>query len=134
MISKKKIIPLAVIAAASGASARTREIAARLKASTAHLAKVMVALERAGLVTGTRGPTGGYRLNRPARQITLREIYEAVEGPMHVRTCLFGEPVCKAKGCALSSYFGRLNRDVIRTMERTHLTDLVKEFGGRNAR
>jgi Rrf2 family protein len=113
---------------------RTREIAARLKASAAHLAKVMVALEHAGLVTGTRGPSGGYRLNRPARQITLREIYEAIEGPMQVRACLFGEPVCTRGGCALSDYFGKLNRDVARTLEHTRLTDLVKEFGGKHGK
>ena len=65
----------------------------------------------AGLVAGTRGPAGGYRLMRPARQITFRQIYEAVEGPMQARACLFGEPVCKKGRCALSSYFGRLNRD-----------------------
>jgi DNA-binding IscR family transcriptional regulator len=111
---------LAVIAAGPEPVVRTREIAAQL--------------EHAGLVTGTRGPTGGYRLNRPARQISLREIYEAVEGPMQARACLFGEPVCKASGCALSSYFGKLNRDVIRTLERTRLTDLVKEFGGKNGK
>jgi len=125
---------LAVIAAGPEPIARTREIAARLKASAAHLAKVMVVLEHAGLVTGTRGPTGGYRLNRPARQISLREIYEAVEGPMQARACLFSEPVCDTAGCALSSYFGKLNRDVMRTLERTRLTDLVKEFGGRNGK
>jgi len=125
---------LAVIAAGPEPVARTREIAVRLKASAAHLAKVMVALEHAGLVAGTRGPAGGYRLMRPASRISLKEIYEAVEGPMQARACLFGEPVCKAGGCALSGYFGRLNRDVIRTLERTRLTDLVKEFGGKNGK
>jgi Rrf2 family protein len=125
---------LAVIATTPDASTRTRAIASRLRASSAHLAKVMMALEHAGLVTGTRGPAGGYRLNRPARQITLREIYEAIEGPMQARACLFGEPVCKAGGCALSGYFGKLNRDVMRTLERTRLTDLVKEFGGNNGK
>ena len=125
---------LAVIAASSEPVTRTREIAARLKASAAHLAKVMVALEHAGLVTGARGPAGGYRLNRPARQITLREIYEAIEGPMQARECLFGEPVCEAGGCVLSKYFGGLNREVIRKLARTRLTDLVKEFGGKNGK
>jgi Rrf2 family protein len=125
---------LAVIAAGPEPVARTREIAARLKASAAHLAKVMVALEHAGLVTGARGPAGGYRLNRPPRQITLREIYEAVEGPIQARACLFGEPVCAKGSCALSDYFGKLNRDVVRTLERTRLTDLVKEFRGQNGK
>ncbi len=125
---------LAVVAVATEPATRTREIAVRLKASAAHLAKVMVALEHAGLVSGTRGPAGGYRLTRPARQISLREIYEAVEGPMQARACLFGEPVCKASGCALSDYFGKLNRDVIRTLEHTRLTDLVREFGDKNGK
>ena len=125
---------LAVIAAGPEPIARTREIAARLDASAAHLAKVMVALDRAGLVVGTRGPTGGYRLARPASRITLKDIYEAIEGPMQARECLFGEPVCKAGGCTLSGYFGKLNRDVMRTLERTRLTDLVKEFGGNNGK
>ena len=125
---------LAVIAAGPEPVARAREIAARLKASAAHLAKVMVALEHAGLVTGTRGPAGGYRLTRPASRISLKEIYEAVEGPMQARACLFSEPVCDTEGCALSSYFGKLNREVMRTLQRTRLTDLVKEFGGENGK
>jgi Rrf2 family protein len=125
---------LAVIAAAPEPVTRTREIAARLKASAAHLAKVMVALERAGLVVGTRGPSGGYRLTRRASRISLRQIYEAIEGPMQARACLFGEPVCEAGGCDLSDYFGKLNRDVIRTLGRTRLTDLVREFGSDNGK
>jgi Rrf2 family protein len=125
---------LAVIAAGPEPSHRTREIAARLKASVAHLAKVMVALDHAGLVVGTRGPAGGYRLARPASRIFLKEIYEAIEGPMQARECLFGEPVCEAEGCVLSKYFGGLNREVIRKLARTRLTDLVKEFGGNNGK
>jgi Rrf2 family protein len=121
---------LAVVAASPDPVTRTREIAARLKASLAHLAKVMVALERAGLVYGARGPAGGYRLARPASRISLKQIYEAVEGPIQMKACLFGRPVCDGNGCSLSEYFGRLNRDVERTLAHTKLTDLVKEFGG----
>jgi Rrf2 family protein len=125
---------LAVIAAGPEPTARTREIATRLEASVAHLAKVMVALEHAGLVAGTRGPAGGYRLTRPAARISLKDIYEAIEGPMAAPACLFGEPVCQSDGCMLSDYFGRLNRDVIRTMARARLTDLVREFGGKSGK
>jgi Rrf2 family protein len=125
---------LAVIAAGPEQSHRTREIAARLKASVTHLAKVMVALDHAGLVVGTRGPAGGYRLARPASRVSLKEIYEAIEGPMQARACLFNEPVCDTEGCVLSNYFGKLNREVMRTLERTRLTDLVKEFGGKNGK
>jgi Rrf2 family protein len=123
---------LAVVAASPDPVTRTREIAARLKASAAHLAKVMGALERAGLVYGARGPAGGYCLARPAARITLKEIYEAVEGPLQQKVCLFGEPVCDSEGCNLSEYFGKLNREVARTLARTRLTELAKEFGADN--
>jgi hypothetical protein len=53
---------------------------------------------------------------------------------MQARACLFGEPVCETGGCMLSKYFGGLNREVIRKLARTRLTDLVKEFGGKNGK
>lgn len=39
-------------------------------------------LRRAGLITSTRGARGGYRLARPAAEITLGEVYRAVDGPL----------------------------------------------------
>jgi Rrf2 family protein len=125
---------LAVIAASPDPLTRTREIAARLKASLAHLAKVMATLERAGLVYGARGPAGGYRLARPASRISLKEVYEAVEGPIAVRSCLFGKPVCEADGCVLSDYFGRLNRELARRLAKVKVSDLVGAFGEDNGK
>jgi Rrf2 family protein len=39
-------------------------------------------LRRAGIVQSRRGPTGGYLLSRPAGQITLGDIFRAVDGPL----------------------------------------------------
>jgi Rrf2 family protein len=46
----------------------------------AYLAKHLQALARAGIITSIQGPRGGYRLARPAAEITLLEVVEAVEG------------------------------------------------------
>ena len=46
------------------------------------LLKVLVSLARAGVLTSDRGPHGGYRLARPARDISLLEVVEAVDGPL----------------------------------------------------
>jgi Rrf2 family protein len=46
----------------------------------AYLAKHLQALGRAGIVESTQGPRGGYRLARPAKEITLLDIVVAVEG------------------------------------------------------
>jgi Rrf2 family protein len=47
---------------------------------TAYLAKALQALSRAGLVESTPGRRGGYRLARPAAEITLLDVVLAVEG------------------------------------------------------
>jgi Rrf2 family protein len=82
----------------------TRELAARLDASEAHLAKVMQRLVRAGLVNSTRGPGGGFMLDQPADGISLLAVYEAIEGPVEATTCLFGTPVCDRDQCIFGGY------------------------------
>ena len=57
------------------------DAAKQLDASAAHLSKVMQRLAKAGFLKAKRGPSGGYTLARPATEITLLEIYEALEGP-----------------------------------------------------
>lgn len=46
------------------------------------LLRILVALSRARVLWSIKGPNGGYRLARPAREISLLEIVEAVEGPL----------------------------------------------------
>jgi Rrf2 family protein len=68
----------------------THEIAEQLGVSENHLAKVRQTLSRAGLVESTRGPHGGFRLAKSAAEITLLDVYEAVEGPIRPTSCLLG--------------------------------------------
>src|SRR5262249_3605320 len=46
------------------------------------LLKALLPLVKAGILLSLRGPNGGYRLCRPAREITLLEVFEAVDGPI----------------------------------------------------
>jgi Rrf2 family protein len=52
-----------------------------------YLSKALQALSQAGLVDTTLGPSGGYRLARPAADITFLDIVEAVEGPARTFVC-----------------------------------------------
>ena len=65
-----------------GEPVRIREIGARQGVPARYLEQIFQRLRRAGLVTSKRGPGGGYLLGRPAAQITLRDVVEAVEGPL----------------------------------------------------
>ncbi|MGA9657830.1 MAG: Rrf2 family transcriptional regulator [Asticcacaulis sp.] len=52
-----------------------------------YLSKALQALSQAGIVTGTLGPTGGYRLARAVDDLTLLDIVEAVEGKRSTFVC-----------------------------------------------
>ncbi|MCS7168830.1 MAG: Rrf2 family transcriptional regulator [Gemmatales bacterium] len=56
------------------------------------LLKVLKPLVAAGLLHSVKGPRGGYQLARPASQITLLEIIEAVEGPIRGQQMFLGRP------------------------------------------
>ncbi len=54
---------------------------------TAYLAKHLQAMSRAGILVATQGPRGGYRLARPAAEISLLDVVEAIDGPDPAFTC-----------------------------------------------
>jgi Rrf2 family protein len=82
--SKSEYACLALIALAQhGASRpalRTREIAELQGIPRQFLSQILLRLKVAGLVRSHRGATGGYRLSRPAEQISLAEILTAIDG------------------------------------------------------
>ncbi len=53
----------------------------------AYLAKHLQALARAGILETVKGPRGGYRLARPAAEITLLDVVEAIDGEEPVFRC-----------------------------------------------
>jgi Rrf2 family protein len=61
---------------------QVRVIGARQQIPTRYLEQIFQRLRRAKLVRSKRGPGGGYRLARPPREITLRDVVEAIEGPL----------------------------------------------------
>ena len=70
-----------------GASASTAQLAEYYDLPPAYLAKQLKALVRAGLLAATTGPRGGFRLARPAAEITLLQIVEAVDGTSSPYEC-----------------------------------------------
>jgi Rrf2 family transcriptional regulator, cysteine metabolism repressor len=67
--------------------ATAREIADVHRIPPEILGKVLQALMRAEMVESVQGAKGGYRLPRPLTQMTLGQVIEAVDGPVHVVPC-----------------------------------------------
>jgi len=119
----------AILAAGNGNGRNsTRSMAHRLGASEHHLAKVMQRLGRAGLVRSVRGPQGGFVLASAPADISLLQIYEAVDGPLRPAPCLLPHQVCGGDDCVLGGLVQSLNDQIEDYLERTTLADLAHVF------
>lgn len=119
---------MAVLVANPGRPRSTGEIADELHVSAAHLSKVLQQLARAGLARSSAGPSGGFVLSKPPSRIALREVYEAVEGPLAPLECLFGKPVCLGKRCIFGSALEEVDRTLRKWLTNTKLSDVAHVF------
>jgi Rrf2 family protein len=65
-----------------GGSVKAEAIARRQNISLKYLLDIMRDVKRAELVRSKRGPDGGFTLSRPAEQISLADVFRAVDGPL----------------------------------------------------
>jgi Rrf2 family iron-sulfur cluster assembly transcriptional regulator len=91
------------------------------------LAKIFQRLSRAGLLRSTRGAKGGFSLGRPANEITLREIIEAIEGPVAVSRCFLKNGICDEEDfCPLRDVLQEAQESLLGILSKTTVEDLVK--------
>ena len=117
---------VALAGASPHAALTLQEIAAQRNLPAGFLAKIFQKLVRYGLIESHRGVQRGYTLARPAPEITLRQIVEAIEGPDLFDRCIFSHRRCGQEGrCILHSYWGRLRGEVTKLFEEVSLDDLA---------
>jgi Rrf2 family protein len=107
-----------------GRPAASHQIAEARGVPERFLLKVLKPLVSAGLLRSLRGPNGGYRLTRPAAQITLLEVVEAVDGPVRGDAPLDGE----GRGgldSRLAAVCERAAGEVRRQLGEVRISDLV---------
>lgn len=114
---------LALIAGSSPKRLNTSFIAGKLNASEAHLAKVFQRLSKAGIVSSTRGPSGGFTLSRPADEINFLMIYEIMEAKIDVDGCPLGKSGCSFDLCIFSRDLNRISLEIKNTLEQIRLSD-----------
>jgi Rrf2 family protein len=83
-------------------------------------------LVRAGLVTSTRGPGGGFKIARLANEISLLDIYEAVEGKFQLADCMLDEPCCSENDCIMGSLISSVNLEVLEFFRSRKLSDFAE--------
>lgn len=107
----------------------TNTLAEKTKVPPHYLAKVLQNLAAADLIVGRRGVRGGYRLARPASQITLLEVVRSVAEVNRITTCPLGLPNHAGTLCPLHARIDHAARVVIEVYGSTTLQSLAEESG-----
>jgi len=102
-----------------------KEFANTFHASEAHLSKVLQRLAKAGLVKSTRGPRGGFSLEKDSRSISLLDVYEIIDGEIEPANCLLGKPLYGASECILGGLLSKIDNQVREYMSEKKLSDLA---------
>jgi Rrf2 family protein len=98
------------------------------------LRKIVAQLAAAGLVTSRRGVGGGISLARPAGEITLVDIIEAVEGPVGLNRCLIEPGFCSRTGwCAVHLAWAEAQTAMRAILARRTLAELARLDAARHA-
>ena len=131
MLRMGKLTDYATVVLASLAQEPDRHRAAaelalstRLKLPT--VSKVLKGLQRAGLVTSSRGAHGGYQLARPPEQITATQILDVFEGPIAITECSGASSRCGIeRQCRGGGAGRRVNAAIRRALDDMTLYQLA---------
>ena len=106
-----------------------QSISARQQISDSYLEQLVRKLKKAGLVTSVRGAQGGYRLARPAEEISVGDVLRALEGSIEAVSCQEGEnPSCVGKDlCVARFVWQKVNKSIQETVDSIMISQLVEE-------
>ncbi|HJD28846.1 MAG TPA: Rrf2 family transcriptional regulator [Candidatus Blautia avicola] len=106
-----------------------QSISARQQISDSYLEQLVRKLKKAGLVTSVRGAQGGYRLARPAEEISVGDVLRALEGSIEAVSCQEGEnPSCVGKDLCVARYvWQKVNKSIQETVDSIMISQLVEE-------
>jgi FeS assembly SUF system regulator len=131
MIIVSKLADYGVIIASHLATAPERQVnAATLAEETrlprATVAKVLKALAHGGIVAGSRGATGGYRLARAPADISVAAIVAAIDGDIGITQCNVHGPSCvRTDFCSTKPHWQRINEAVGSALSAMSLAEMT---------
>ena len=103
-------------------------IARRQNISDSYLEQLMRKLRSAGLIVSVRGAQGGYKLARPANEISVGDVLRALEGSLEAVTCGGEDNSCQgADLCVTKFVWERINSSIRDTVDSIKLSQLVEE-------
>ena len=106
-----------------------KELTKKLDIPYHFLGKILQDLAYKGLLVSQKGPTGGFRLGMPAKEITLFHIVEAVDGVAFTNKCVLGFSECSGKNpCAVHDKWGSIRETIYSMLVNKSISQIAKEM------
>lgn len=107
---------------------KAKEISEVLNIPYKYLSKIMTELVNANILTSVQGREGGYFIAKEAKDISVKDILEAVKESTHGTQCLLGTGVCSEnKKCFLHDKWIQPKKTILDMFTNTTLENIKKE-------
>jgi Rrf2 family protein len=112
-----------IIANDKGSQVNVNSISESISSSKFHVAKVLQKLVKEGFLGSNRGPAGGFFLKIKPDEITMLEIYEAIEGKITVAECPIDHDICPFGNCVFDELTVDITRNFVNFLKSRTLED-----------
>lgn len=103
-----------------------KEIAKKEGISIKYLEQVIIPLRTGGLVKSMRGAKGGYTLARPPSEVSLKDVFEILEGPLNLVDCLEDPKACpKSSFCVTRDIWQEVSEAISGIFHSVSFEDMV---------
>ena len=111
-----------------------KSISARQGISENYLEQLITPIKKAGFVESTRGPQGGYKLSKDAKEISVGDILRVLEGSLYPSDCISDDEAAKlcnqgsCHNCVTKSVWEKIYNSLNDVLESITLQDLVNDY------
>ncbi len=106
-----------------------RSISQNQGISLSYLEQLFAKMRKSGLISGTRGPGGGYILNRDVDRISIADIVVAVDEPLDITECAGREDCQDGRRCLSHGLWSELSDQLYGFLAGISLGELMRQSG-----
>lgn len=115
-----------------GEPVATKKLAARGDIPYQLACKLLQRLNKAGIVRSVMGPAGGFTLCRHPSRINVRQVVEAIQGPVRLNRCIFNKDSCRfSRRCPVNPELARLQERINAFLDGLTLKQLTSANSGK---
>jgi Rrf2 family protein len=106
-----------------------KELTQKLDIPYHFLGKILQRLALKKILISMKGPTGGFALGKPAKEISLLSIVEAIDGIEFATSCIMGFTECSGQNpCAVHDQWADLREDIKKMLSDKNILEMAKEM------